>query len=68
MELNDNQLWTISRVDCVELVVNKLEEIINKKGYKLPTRATTPMSSDYRTYLSATAKKWMQKISLCFKS
>ena len=43
-------------VDYVKAVVKKPEEILAKQGMKLPSRSTTPVSSDYIPELDATAK------------
>ena len=37
-------------------VVNNLEERLKKQGMKLPARETTPISSDYKPELNATAE------------
>ena len=54
--LNCNQIWKMSSVDYVKALVKNLEEIFKKQGMKLPAKATTPMASDHRPELDATAK------------
>ena len=54
--INGNQVWTISSVDYMKSVLNNLEKRLKKKCMKLPARATTPMSYDYKPDLDATAE------------
>ena len=53
---NGNQVRKMSRIDYVKAVLKNLEERLQKKCMKLPARATTPMSSDYRPDIDATAE------------
>ena len=50
-----NYVQNIS-VDSVKSVVSNLEERLNKQGTTLPTRATIPISFDYRPEIDATAE------------
>ena len=54
--LNGKDVWTMSSVDYVKAIVKNLEDRLQKEGQKLPTRAITPMSSDYRPELDGTAE------------
>ena len=45
--LNGKNVWTMTSREYVKAAVRNVEESLNKKGRKLPTKATTPMSSGY---------------------
>ena len=54
--LNGRDVWTMSSVDYVKAIIKNLEERLRKEGRKLPSRATTPMSGDYRPEVDGTAE------------
>ena len=51
-------------VDYVKSVVKNLEERLKKQGMKLPARATTPMSSDYRPQLDEILELYENNITM----
>lgn len=54
--LNGKDVWTMSSVDYVKAIVKNLEVRLSKKGIRLPSRATTPMTSDYIPELDGTSE------------
>ena len=46
-DINRRKVWTMSSQEYLKNVIKTVEEQIKKKGYKLPTRAATPMLSGY---------------------
>ena len=53
-ELNGKRMWTMTSVDYIKAITKNLEERLSKIGLKLPSRAVTPMSSDYTPEIDAT--------------
>ena len=54
--LNGINIWTMTSLDYVKAIVSNLEDRLLKKRLKLPSKASTPMSSDYAPELDATAE------------
>ena len=46
-KLNGKDVWTMSSKDYVKAAVDNVVKHLEKKGRKLPTRATTPMAANY---------------------
>ena len=62
--LNGREVWTMSSIDYVKAIVKNLEERLGKTNRKLPSRATTPMSSDYRPELDGTAELEVEDVTM----
>ena len=45
---NGKEIWTISSVDYVKAIINNIKVRLTNEGMKLPARAETPMSLDYK--------------------
>ena len=45
--LNDYTVWTMTSRDYIKLAIENLEKQLKKRNMKLPSRATTPMASEY---------------------
>ena len=54
--LNGKEIWNISRVDYVKVIIKNVEVRKVKEGMILPRLTETPMSSDYTTELDATTE------------
>ena len=53
-QLNGKWIWTMSSVDYVKAIIKNVEVRLQEKGRILLSRATTPMSSDYKPELDRT--------------
>ena len=49
--LDIDSMWTISSYDYIKAAVKTVEETIEKKRWKLPSKADTPMASNYEPEL-----------------
>ena len=54
--LNGKDIWTMSSVDYVKVIIKNVEVRMVKEGIRLPRRAETPMSSYYTPELDATTE------------
>ena len=54
--LNGQEIWTMSSVDYAKAILKNIEVRLTKEVMKLPAQAETPMSSDYKPKLDATAE------------
>ena len=45
--LNGRDIWTMSSTDYVKAAIANVEEQLKKRGKKLPTKAPTPMTTNY---------------------
>ena len=54
--LNRKEIWTMSSVNYVKVIINNVKVIMVKEGMRLPRRSETPMSSDYTPELDATTE------------
>ena len=54
--LNGKDVWTIPSMDYIKAIIKNIEVRLTKEGMKLPSRAETPMSSDYKPDLDATSE------------
>ena len=53
-QLGNYECWTMSSYDYVQAAIKNVQEKLSKANRKLPKRAPTPMTSDYRPELDAT--------------
>lgn len=54
----------MSSIDHVQDIVKNLEDRLSKANQKLPSKSTTPISSDYRPKLDSTAEHNPDKVTL----
>ena len=54
--LNGKDVWTIPSMYYIKAIIKNIEVRLTKEGMKLPSRAETPMSSDYKPDLDATSE------------
>ena len=63
-----DKCWAISSEKYCNAAVANIEEVLNKKGLRLPKKCVTPMSSGYRPEQDVTAElkkeglRWYQEI------
>lgn len=47
-DLDGRSVWTMSSADYLKAAIDNIEERLKRKGEKLPSKATTPMTHNYR--------------------
>jgi Reverse transcriptase (RNA-dependent DNA polymerase) len=56
MQVDGHECWTMSAEKYVVASVKNVEEVLAKKGLRLPTKCYTPLATDYRPELETSAE------------
>ena len=63
-ELNGYKMWAVGSVDYLNAAIKTVEGTIKKRRWRLPTRATTPMTKSYYPELDATPELLPDDVTL----
>ena len=63
-EINGHSCWTIGSVDYINAAITTIGDAIEKKRWRLPTRAKTPMTASYYPELDTTPELEPDDITL----